>query len=107
MFRPRKKDVEQLQQRDFLGKAKVNPYGECCVMGLCKMVGLLQYPSFSLDWTHSHSHVPFCQPSAIAWSKSPKVLKGSRVDWLYVISLIASLFRIFLTKVESANPNSF
>lgn len=47
MFRPRKQDVEQLQQRDFLGKAKVDDsHGECCVMGLCNMVGLLQHPSF-------------------------------------------------------------
>ena len=34
VFRPRKQDVEQLQQRDFLGKAKVKClYGEFWVCG--------------------------------------------------------------------------
>uniref|UniRef100_A0A665WHR7 NADPH oxidase activator 1-like n=1 Tax=Echeneis naucrates TaxID=173247 RepID=A0A665WHR7_ECHNA len=32
VFRPRKQDVEQLKQRDFLGKAKVEyPLDDCCI----------------------------------------------------------------------------
>lgn len=76
VFRPRKQDVEQLKQRDFLGKAKVEClYGGCLVGCIVRCVFVL---STAVKIQQNWSHCPFLKYQAGEQSQSGYLTQGSR-----------------------------